>query len=302
MTVQSENYITIQGWMVTELKLSGNDLLVYAIIYGYSQDGQSCFYGSRQYLADWCNCTVRGIQKNLSNLIELGLIETVDQQSGYAVKYKANRHRGVGTKFTGGCEQSSQGEEQSSPDNINNNIDNINNTILKNSTAEPSDTNDQELTNTIPNRNGFSDGTKVKRKIFMNDDFSEKQKEEKTGKRLNMYDKCLLAIDEYTKDEKLKEALKTYLGIRLRVTEKNKKLLGVGQWKGLLNKLDEISGNKVAIVEQSIERGWASFFPISNSTYYTKPANNKDKFAENCGVKSVRPESVEGGNFSGQIF
>lgn len=73
--VNNENYINIQGWMINELKLSGNSLLVYAIIYGYSQDGESVFSGSLQYLADWCNATKQGIQKNLKELIDRGFIQ-----------------------------------------------------------------------------------------------------------------------------------------------------------------------------------------------------------------------------------
>ena len=73
--VNNENYINIQGWMINELDLSGNTLLVYAIIYGYSQDGKSTFRGSLQYLADWCNATKQGIQKNLKELLDRGLIQ-----------------------------------------------------------------------------------------------------------------------------------------------------------------------------------------------------------------------------------
>ena len=36
--VKNENYLVIQGWMITELKLKGNELLIYAIIYGFSQN------------------------------------------------------------------------------------------------------------------------------------------------------------------------------------------------------------------------------------------------------------------------
>lgn len=35
--VKNENYLVIQGWMITELKLKGNELLIYAIIYGFSR-------------------------------------------------------------------------------------------------------------------------------------------------------------------------------------------------------------------------------------------------------------------------
>ena len=40
------NYIVIQDFMLTDLGLTGNDLLVYALVYGYSQDGESEYYGS----------------------------------------------------------------------------------------------------------------------------------------------------------------------------------------------------------------------------------------------------------------
>lgn len=70
----NDKYINIQGWMVNELKLKGNDLLVYAIIYGFSQDEESEFTGSLSYLATWCNATKNGIQKNLKRLIDSNLI------------------------------------------------------------------------------------------------------------------------------------------------------------------------------------------------------------------------------------
>ena len=78
--IKNENYIVIQGFMINELKLKGNDLMVYAIIYGFTQDGENWFEGSRQYLAEWCNSTTRGIAKNLESLVVKGLIEkrTVD--------------------------------------------------------------------------------------------------------------------------------------------------------------------------------------------------------------------------------
>jgi DNA-binding MarR family transcriptional regulator len=75
MKVEDTNYLTIQGWMRTKLNLTGNDLLVYAIIYGATQDGESKFTGSLQYLADWCGATKQGIQKNLKNLLDKGLIK-----------------------------------------------------------------------------------------------------------------------------------------------------------------------------------------------------------------------------------
>lgn len=73
------NYITIQGWMRTELNLKGNELLVYAIIYGFSQTPNQKFTGNLQYLADWCGATKQGISNNLKNLIEKQLIVKEEQ-------------------------------------------------------------------------------------------------------------------------------------------------------------------------------------------------------------------------------
>ena len=47
--VNPNNFYTVQGWMVTELGLRGNELAAYAIIYGFSQDGASKFQGSLTY-------------------------------------------------------------------------------------------------------------------------------------------------------------------------------------------------------------------------------------------------------------
>lgn len=69
-----EGHIVIHSWMRTELDLKGNDLLVYAIIFGLSQDGQSKFYGSLRYLSDWCGASKSGIQINLKNLLDRNLI------------------------------------------------------------------------------------------------------------------------------------------------------------------------------------------------------------------------------------
>lgn len=34
--VKPENFYVVQGWMISELKLKGNELNVYAIIFGFS--------------------------------------------------------------------------------------------------------------------------------------------------------------------------------------------------------------------------------------------------------------------------
>ena len=91
MLIKNENFIIIQGWMINRLGLSGNELLIYAAIFGFSQDGKSNFEGSRQYLAEWCNASISTVGRCLKSLIDKGLIEqvyhSVDNQT---VVYKAH--------------------------------------------------------------------------------------------------------------------------------------------------------------------------------------------------------------------
>ena len=118
MNVKSENHLVIHGFMRTELGLSGNDLLVYAIIYGFSQDGNSRFIGSLQYLADWCGCSKQGIQKNIKNLLGRNLInkEELTVNGIRYVKYYTTELHTIQLSCTNNI----------SNNNINNNINNTN--------------------------------------------------------------------------------------------------------------------------------------------------------------------------------
>lgn len=69
------NYVHIERFMVDDLGLSGNELITYAIIHGFSQDGETWFTGSAAYIASWCGCKKQAALANLSKLVEKGLIE-----------------------------------------------------------------------------------------------------------------------------------------------------------------------------------------------------------------------------------
>jgi hypothetical protein len=67
-------FVTILEWMVNDLGLSGNSLLIYAIVYGFSQGDRQEFTGTHQYLAHWTGTTVRSVINNLKSLLEMGYI------------------------------------------------------------------------------------------------------------------------------------------------------------------------------------------------------------------------------------
>ena len=142
--ISDGTYITIQGWIRTELKLSGNELIVYAIIYGFSQNKQGKLTGSAQYLADWVGCTRRTVMTILNKLVEAKLISKTEislNDNEKRVSYQAERgcekiSQGV-KNFHRGCEKISQGGvknfhmgcEKISHNNINNNTNNNNRDI-----------------------------------------------------------------------------------------------------------------------------------------------------------------------------
>lgn len=91
-TVNDNNFVTIQGWMRTKLNLKGNELLAYAVIYGFSQTDGARFTGSRKYLAEWCGCSMATIDRTLNSLVDKGLISRTSYvtKHGYrAVEYAA---------------------------------------------------------------------------------------------------------------------------------------------------------------------------------------------------------------------
>ena len=72
--INRDNYITISGWMVTELELKGNELIVYAMIYGFSQAENQTFDGTMNYVAEWLSTSRQTVNNALKSLVNKGLV------------------------------------------------------------------------------------------------------------------------------------------------------------------------------------------------------------------------------------
>lgn len=108
--------------------------------------------------------------------------------------------------------------------------------------------------------------TKIsKEKVLSKDNTTEFSfgKTQSRPKKDNLYSKCVSMIHDYTSDADLEKALVDYLRVRLEIKDKP---LYANSWKGLLNKLDREfdASERLAVVRQSIERGYLSFYPVSN--------------------------------------
>lgn len=134
--VKEQNYVVIQGWMLSKLQLKGNDLLIYAIIYGFSQNTDCKFTGSLQYLADWTNSTKQGCLNSLKNLLDKKLITKKDYiiNGVKFVEYYSNDFNEVVKKVEQGYSNDFNGGSQETlPNNTNDKL--IDNSININDKA-----------------------------------------------------------------------------------------------------------------------------------------------------------------------
>ena len=72
--MKRSDFILIQAPMVTDLKLSGNRLIIYALIHGFCKDGEHEFKGSINYICEWTNITRNTVISTLKSLVDDGLI------------------------------------------------------------------------------------------------------------------------------------------------------------------------------------------------------------------------------------
>ena len=109
--INSRHYVTILGWMVSDLHLKGNELIVYAIIHGFSQDGETVFSGSLAYLQAWTGRTKKPLIAILKKLQDKGLLLKRDKTVGgvHFCEYKT----------TPVVEKVHQGGVESTPNNNN---------------------------------------------------------------------------------------------------------------------------------------------------------------------------------------
>jgi len=92
--MNNKGYFVVHEWMVTDLGLKGTELLVYAIIYGFTQIEEQKFYGSRRYLSNFIGASISSIQRSLDYLVEKGYliksVEDIPVNGVRMVSYRAN--------------------------------------------------------------------------------------------------------------------------------------------------------------------------------------------------------------------
>lgn len=117
-----------------------------------------------------------------------------------------------------------------------------------------------------------------------------------------LFDKCVAEIDRYTDRPELREKLIQFLKIRLDVKEKP---FGIESWKGMLDKLSqavyECQRDYVDVVQQSIDKGWLSFYPINERSTKTNKKETVFCDIDMPNTADIKVQTKEG-QFSGKTF
>lgn len=193
-----------------------------------SLDNEDHCTAGNEYFAEFCQCSESKVSKTIKKLRDLKLIELVSFDG---------RHRKIRVvKYT---RQSSKIYEAESYENKANNI--VNNLI-----------NNKNNTKVLLDENSS-----------LNNNFLKSSGKPKT--KQSKYSKCVSLINDFTKDEKLIKSLVNYLNLLLEID----KSMYTNQFKGKLNKLKQLADSEkdmVGIVDQSIQHGWKSFYPLKQDT------------------------------------
>ena len=84
--MRDESYLIVPGYLRNKLKLKNSELLITALILGYTQEGNAWFNGSIDYIADWVGIDRKNVICKLKKLVEAGIIEKYEKHVNAAVK------------------------------------------------------------------------------------------------------------------------------------------------------------------------------------------------------------------------
>lgn len=127
----NNTYFLVFSWMPNQLGLKGTERDVFAIIYGFSQDGVNKFTGSLNYISSFLKVSRQSVINALASLVEKDYI-IKEQSVNNNVKcnsYKVNLEvvknfdRGSQKTLQGWSKNLTGGSQKTLPNNIRDNID-----------------------------------------------------------------------------------------------------------------------------------------------------------------------------------
>ncbi len=154
--------------MVTQLGLSGNNLIIFALIHGFTKDGFHKFEGSIDYICKWTNVSRPTVISSLKTLVECGYLNKEEKMFNN-VKYCAyttnyNEIIGGSKEICPPVKKLNLGRQETLP---NNNIDNDDNKLSSTTNYDEIQAKWEELNPNLPSIRGFNEKRKKALKQLM---------------------------------------------------------------------------------------------------------------------------------------
>ena len=279
--VKDDNYYQISGWMLNRLGLKGVELQIFAIIYGFSQDGESKFTGSINYLCDWTGVSRPTIIKSLKDLTDKEfIIKETEVVTGVTFNhYRVNIP--YVTNFTGSKETLLGGSKETL--HYNNTIDN--NTLSKDNVLNTRSTQN-------PPKPAQTSG-----KLFS----SEKSQTRKSSvQKTNSF--ITACQREAIKKEFSKEVLAALDKYFIMLAEMNTLLPSVSIEEQMTCLAKVPKHRQVAVVKNTIARGWKSLQYEADSVA-SGGGSSRASFVDTASPNTFKatPEEEKNGDWKNDI-
>lgn len=269
--MRSTDYITVPGWAITELKLSGNELLLYSLIHGYTRVSEDLdeegnevevrfwFSRSLDYVAETLGVSKNTACTTMSKLHDKGLIdkETVKRGVLTLCKYRTKPLSFVLSETSDSRTKNLDGTIQDScTARHTKNLDHITHTTIKDSSNR----------NVIKN-NITQQPPATPRRGLLNNSSSASKKEDKTKSWINAKTKLL---QRYNFSSKVHNELLKFFQMLV----ESGTLLPDTSVQTQLDELKNLSDDKqYEAIHSTISRGWKSLsYAVKDAADVKRPA------------------------------
>ena len=272
--INDDNYYQVSGWMINHLGLKGIELQIFAIIYGFSQDGESWFGGSLAYLETWTSATKPTVIKALKELVEKEfIIKDTNVVNGVTLnRYKANLP--YVSNFTG-----SKDSLRGSKDFLHNN-NQYNNTVSKDTVLNTAPASTKQSSGKL-----FSSEKSTTRKSSVQKTNSFITTCQKEALKKQFSSEVLVELDKYFRMLAEMNCLLPSVSIEEQMTQ----LAKVPQHK------------QVEVVKNTISRGWKSLQYAAEEA--TTPRASRSSFTDTASPNTftATPEEEKNGDWKKQV-